>query len=351
MSKIKTKLKQFTRSQLFFPVLAFVLLMLFNLIFTKDFFRIEIMDGHLYGNLIDILNRGSSLILLTIGMTLVIATGGIDISVGAVVAISGALTTSLIAGQTTLINGLSQYVPFVSLPIAIIIGLLAAALCGAWNGFLVTKLRIQAVVATMILMTAGRGIAQLITSGNIITVTYDKYFFIGGGFLFGLPFSIFIVLTVFIIIMYFVKKTSFGMFLESVGLNSVASKFSGINADRIIWITYIISGVCAGIAGLIISSEVKSADANNAGLFIELDAILSTALGGNSMFGGKFSIPASVFGALVIQTLTTTIYALGVAPEVTMVVKALVVIVICLIKSESIRKFFTDKSSLRRKVV
>jgi ribose/xylose/arabinose/galactoside ABC-type transport system permease subunit len=134
--------------------------------------------------------------------------------------------------------------------------------------------------------------------------------------------------------MWLIKKTAFGLFLESIGSNKVSSRFTGLDVQKIMWACYAISGLCAGIAGIIVASEVKSADANNAGVFIELDAILSVVLGGNSMAGGRFSMIGSVIGALVVQTLTTTIYAIGVPPEVTMVVKALVVIVIYLIQSQ-----------------
>jgi len=203
----------------------------------------------------------------------------------------------------------------------------------------------------LILNVAGRGIAQLITNGQIPTTQYKPFAYIGG-FLphLPIPFSIFIVAVVLTGILLLVKKTPFGLFLESVGINSTGSKFAGMNAQRIIFAAYVICGLCAGIAGLITSSMIKAADSNNAGLLIEMDAILAVAIAGNSMNGGKFSILASVIGALIIQSLTTTLYAMGASPQILPVVKAIVVVIICLFQSESFRKMFQSIFSTDRRL-
>lgn len=335
-------LKKFTKHQVFWPLLALLLVMLFNLFFTPGFFNIQIKDGHLFGSVIDIINRGAPLMILSIGLTLVIATGGTDISVGSIIAITAAIIASLIGGEMVFVDGVQEYVSLVPMPIAIIIGLAVAALLGFWNGTLIGKLGIQPIIATMILMVAGRGIAQLITKAQIITIYYKPYFFFGGGYLFGLPFSIFIVAACVLLIMFFVKKTSMGLFIQSAGCNPNASKFAGVKVDKVKILVYTISGLCAGIAAVLLSSNIKCADANNLGLYVELDAILAVAIGGNVMSGGKFSIPCSVVGALIIQSLTTTIYSFGVAPEITLVVKALVVITICLFQSQEFRDMFKN---------
>ncbi|MBP2656219.1 MAG: ABC-type transporter, integral rane subunit [Firmicutes bacterium] len=329
--------KGFKDSRLFWPLAALGIVLLFNLIFTKDFFVMEIKDGHLYGVIIDIINRGAPLMLLSIGMTLVIATKGIDISVGSVIAISGAVAASLIGGKLEYVDGVQKLVTLVPMPIAILAALFVATVLGAWNGLLVARVGIQPIVATLILLVAGRGIAQLITQGQIITIYYNPFKFIGGGYLLGFPFTMFIVAVVFAATIYLVRKTALGLFIESIGINPVASRFAGINVSKYIFSVYAFSGLCAGIAGLIVCSNVSSADGNNAGLFIELDAILAVALGGNSLDGGKFSLVGSLLGALVIQSITTTIYATGVPPEITLVVKALVVILICLLQSANFR--------------
>lgn len=330
-------IKKFSKQQVFWPLVALLLVMVFNLFFTPGFFNIQIKDGHLFGSVIDIINRGAPLMILSIGLTLVIATGGTDISVGSVIAITAAIVASLIGGEMVFVEGVQEYVSLIPMPLAIIIGLVVATLLGLWNGVLIGKIGIQPIIATMILMVAGRGIAQLITKAQIITIYYKPYFFFGGGYLFGIPFSIYIVALALLVIMYFVRKTSMGLFIQSAGCNPNASRFVGIKVDKIKMLVYTISGLCAGIAAILLSSNIKCADANNLGLYVELDAILAVAIGGNPMSGGKFSIPCSVVGALIIQSLTTTIYSFGVAPEITLVVKALVVITICLFQSPQFR--------------
>jgi len=316
---------------LFWPLAVFGLLLVMNLILKPEFFSIRFQNGHLYGSLIDILNFGSPLAIVAIGMTLVIATRGIDLSVGSLVAISGAmacLTISKGADQGSI--GLVFTAVFLAL-------LLSSAL-GLWNGLLVAVTGIQPIIATLILMVAGRGIAQLITSGQIITLNSKPYNFIGAGWLMTLPFSVYLVAAVFLFAVWITRKTSLGMFIEAIGCNPKASRLAGIRSKSILISVYMFCALCAGIAGLITSSNVSSADGNNAGLWIELDAILAVVIGGTSLAGGRFSLSGTLVGALLIQTLTTTIYMLGVPPEITLVVKAFVVLAVCLIQSPSFRR-------------
>jgi simple sugar transport system permease protein len=324
-------LKKVHNNRLFWPLMALCLIVIFNIIFVNDFLKIEYKDGYLFGRIIDILNRAAPLMIMAVGMTLVIATGGTDLSVGTVAAISGAAVCVVLGGN---FNGVPNY-PFI---IAIVVALVAATIAGAWNGFLVAKLGIQPVVATLILYVAGRGIAQMITSGQIVTVYYKPFAYLGG-FLPGLPipFSIVIFAAVLVLTVIVIKKTALGLLIESIGVNSTGSKFSGINVVKIKFLVYAFCGFCAGISGLIISSMIKAADGNNAGDAYELDAILSVALGGNSTCGGRFSIGASLIGALIVQSITTTLYALGVSSQVLPLIKAIVVIIICLIQSADFR--------------
>ncbi|RIX50794.1 ABC transporter permease [Paenibacillus nanensis] len=314
------------KQKLIWPLLAIAALFLFNLIVIPEFYRMEWKDGHLYGNLIDILKNGSPLIIIAIGMTLVIAKEGIDISVGSVLAISGALAVMLLD----------------SYPLWAVIGagLTVGLLCGLWNGMLVALLGIQPMVATLILLTIGRGIAQLITGGQVLTTSDEAFQFIGKGHLLGLPFPIFIALGVFLLTYLFKTRTAFGLFLEAAGGNKTASAYAGIRPKVIFMTAYAITGVCAGIAGIIISSNVASADANNAGLWIELDAILAVVIGGTSMRGGRFYLGGTIAGTLFIQALTTSIYSLGVEPSSILLVKAIVVIIVCLIQSDVFRQSF-----------
>ena len=336
-------MRRFLRRPEIMPLIALAILLIFNLIFTPGFFSLEIKDGHLYGSLIDIIKRGTPLMFIALGMTLVIATGGTDISVGSVAAISGAVVCKLIGGEFQFAAGVEQ-VTQTPIFLAIAIALFVSLLCGLWNGFLVARLGVQAMVATMILQVAGRGIAQLITSGTIITVYYKPFFVFGSGWLFGLPFSIYVVSIVAVLFYIFTRKTSYGMYLEAAGSNRLASRFAGIKVQRVIWIAFAVCSLMAGIAGILLASDVKSADANNAGLNIELDAILACVIGGNSMKGGRFSLVGSIIGALIVQTLTTTIYMKGIPSETTLVAKAIVVILCGLIQSVNFKKMFSGMS-------
>ncbi|SDM29778.1 ABC transporter permease [Nonomuraea jiangxiensis] len=309
--------------RLLWPAVVLALLLLVN-VFTPNFFSIQVRDGHLYGTLIDILRFGAPLILVSLGMTLVIATGGIDLSVGSVVAISGALACLQISEDAGVFT-------------AVVLALGLSLLLGAWNGFLVAGIGIQPIIATLILMVAGRGLAQLITDGQIITINSPAYKVIGGGYWLTLPFGILIVIGVLAITAFLTRQLALGMLIESVGGNAEASRLAGIRARGIIIMVYAFAALCAGVAGLMISSNVSSADGNNAGLWIELDAILAVVIGGTALSGGRFSLGGTVLGALIIQTLTTTIYSIGVPPETTLLFKALVVTAVCLIQSPSFR--------------
>ena len=334
------RLRRLTRRSQFWPLAVLGLLLLFNLVSNPAFFSVTVRDGHLYGSLIDILNRAAPLMIIAMGLTLVIATHGIDISVGAVVAISGAVAAALIGGELVLHGGTGmQDVTQVPLPVVILVALGVALVFGAWNGALVSLVGMQPIIATLILLVAGRGVAQLITDGQIITIYYSPYYVIGNGFFLGVPVSLYIVAGVGAVLLYLARKTALGMFVEAIGINPVAARLAGIRARAITLACYAVCGLCAGIAGLIVSSNVKSADGNNAGLLFELDAILAVVLGGNSLAGGKFTLVGSVIGALIIQTLTTTIYSAGVAPEVNLVVKALVVFVVSILQSQVVRSW------------
>jgi len=331
------RLRGLARGRVFWPVVTLALLLAYNLATNPHFFSVTIRDGHLYGSLIDILNRASPLMIIVMGLTLVIATHGIDISVGAVVAISGAVAATLIGGQLVMSGGMQDVTRY-PLPLVVIAALAVSLLFGMWNGMLVSLVGMQPIIATLILLVAGRGVAQLITSGQIITIYYSPFYFIGNGFVAGIPFSLYIVAAVFAVVALLARRTALGLFIEAVGLNPVAARFTGVRARSITFWVYAVCGLCSGIAGLIVSSNVKSADGNNAGLLFELDAILAVVLGGTSLSGGRFTLTGSLLGALVIQTLTTTIYAAGVPPEVTLVVKALVVFVVSILQSDPVRR-------------
>jgi ribose/xylose/arabinose/galactoside ABC-type transport system permease subunit len=327
------------------PVAALIVLLVLDALLVPGFFRLEIKDGHLYGALVDILNRAAPLMLAALGMTLVIATRGIDISVGAVVALSGTVAATLIGGTMVINNGVPEYVANTPMGTALAAAIGVALVCGLWNGVLVAGIRLQPIVATLILMVAGRGLAQLITDGQIVTVYYQPYFFLGSGYLFGVPFSLYVVAALFALTLLLVKKTALGLFIQTVGINPVAARLAGLRTATLIIFVYVFCSACAGLAGLLVTSNIKSADANNAGLLLELDAILAVTLGGTSLAGGRFSLAGSMIGALIIQTLTYTIYSLGVPPEVNMVVKAIVVFIVCISQSSEFRQLIKRRGA------
>jgi simple sugar transport system permease protein len=233
--------------------------------------------------------------------------------------------------------------------VAILACLLAGALCGSVNGFLVAKLKIQPMVATLILFTAGRGIAQLISAreidgkmvpGQILYVRMESFKQIGGFFPHVIvPTPVFIAFGFVILTWFVLNRTAMGLYVKTVGINPKAGRLVGLNSTLIIFFTYVFCGLCAGLAGLISSSRIYSSDANNIGLNMELDAILAVALGGNSLGGGKFSLAGSVIGAITIQALTTSLYAMGVTADQLPVYKAIVVIVIVAIQSDEFKRW------------
>ncbi|WP_369939630.1 ABC transporter permease [Xanthomonas medicagonis] len=313
---------------LFWPLATLALLLLGNGLWNPGFLALQWRDGHLYGNLVDIGNRAAPLALVAMGMTLVIAVRGLDISVGAVVAIAATVAAWMIGG------GEHSRFPLWAVIVA---PLLVAAACGLWNGLLVVKVGMQPIIATLILMVAGRGVAQLIGDGQILTIYYPPYFYLGNGFLLGLPFALFVVAAVFVALQLLLGRTALGLFVRAIGHNPRAARVAGVKARLIAVLLYVFCAFSAGLAGLLISSNVKSADANNAGQLMELDAILAVTLGGTLLDGGRFSLAGSLIGALIIQTLTATIYALGVPAQVNMLIKALLVFAVMLLQSPQFR--------------
>lgn len=334
--------KKLTSMRLFLPIVCLIAVLLINVITTPGFFKVSMNNGVLYGYIVDVINRASELVILAVGMTLVTAaSGGQDISVGAVMAVSGAVCCQILSGGQVSVNALAS--PMI---VAMLVALLASMACGAFNGLLVSKLNIQPMIATLILFTAGRGIAQLVTNGQITYIRVDSYKVLGGYI--GkcpIPTPIFAALIVVLIVYIVLKKTALGLYIESVGINGTASRLVGLNSTMIKFLTYVICGLMAGIAGLVASSRIYSADANNIGLNLEMDAILAVALGGNVLGGGKFSLMGSVIGAYTIQALTTTLYAMNVSADQLPVYKAIVVVIIVVLQSPVFQKAMANRKA------
>jgi simple sugar transport system permease protein len=326
IQRFGTALRAASRHPLLWPALTLVLLFALDVAHRADFLAITMLDGHLFGAPIDILNRAAPLAIVSLGMTLVIATRGVDISVGTVVAIAGATAAMLLADDPTHVGR--------AVAVALGVGLVA----GAWNGLLVAFVGMQPIIATLILMVAGRGIAQLLTGGQIIPISVHSYITLGGGYLATVPCSVWIAAGATAITALLVNRTALGLFIRAIGINPVATRLVGLRASAIVFGVYVFCGLAAALAGVITSSNVRSADGNNAGLLLELDAILAVTLGGTSLLGGRFSLAGTVLGALIIQTLTYTTYSIGVPPEATLVVKAIVVLLVSIIQSATARE-------------
>jgi galactofuranose transport system permease protein len=335
--------RKITESKLFFPTAALAIILIFDLLFIPNFFRITFQQGHLYGSLIDILRNSMPVVALSIGMTLVIATGGVDLSVGAIMAIVSSVAALLINPfiTGTSLSGIQNDSNYSNSPfwLVIILPLIVAIICGLWNGMLVSFGKIQPMVATLILMISGRGIAQLITNSQKIQIFYKPFVFIGHGWLI-LPFSFFIVTALFIIAWLLSRRTSIGLFIESVGVNARSSLFSGINEKIVKLFAYVFCGFCAGVAGIIDTSNISTSDASSLGLNLELDAIIAVVIGGTLLgTGGRYSLMGSVIGGLVMQAVTTTMYAIGVSANSLLAVKGVVVILLILLYSQQAQEF------------
>ncbi|WEO74625.1 ABC transporter permease [Agrobacterium vitis] len=302
---------------------ALIAVLLLNWMVFPGFFDIAWRDGRLFGSLIDVLNRGAPVAILAIGMTAIIATRGVDLSVGAVMAVAGAVAaTCAVAGQP--------------LVVTLAAALAVALACGIWNGLLVAYLGIQPFVATLVLMVAGRGLAQLVTSGSIVTFSDPALIFVGTGSLLGFPMPVVIAVVLMLSAHIFMRRTAIGLFIEAIGTNLSAANYTGLRSRALILGVYAFGGLCAGIAGTIAAADIRGADANNAGLWLELDAILAVVIGGTSLLGGRFSIPMSVLGAVIIQAMNTGILVSGLPPEFNLIVKASVIIIILVLQSDRV---------------
>lgn len=284
------------------------------------FLHLTFSPGFASGATIDILYNGAKAMILAIGMTLVIGGGGVDLSVGSIMAVSAAIAVTLVN------RGVS---PWVAMSAAIT----ASSLCGLWNGMLVAFLRLQPFVATLVFMVAGRGLAQMITGGQIPTFQNQALEYIGLGKLLGLPFPFILVMALFAVTLLAVRKTALGLLLEAVGGNPEAARLAGVRSRTLIAFTYVASGFCAGLAGLLAAADIKGADPFHAGLNLELAAVFAVVVGGTSLTGGRFSLSGALIGALLLQTLITTMYTRDVSSDVAPLPQALVILLVCVAAS------------------
>jgi galactofuranose transport system permease protein len=256
------------------------------------------------------------------GMTLVIATGGIDLSVGAIMAIAGALAPLVFLGKLFPVDNVA-----LGVALAIPVALAAATLCGAFNGWLIARFSIQPIVATLVLFIAGRGIAQVMTNGNLQSFKVPEFQWLGLGRLFGIPAQVILMLVIVAAAAWILRRTVFGRQLLAIGGNQTAAVLSGIPVTRVKILVYAISGFLAGLAGLVVIAINSASDANRVGLLMELDAIAAVAVGGTLLSGGRASVVGTLIGALTIQLVRYTLLANGVPDAAALVVKAAIIVI------------------------
>jgi simple sugar transport system permease protein len=342
MINVKSFLQKFAASNFVIPFLGLVLIFLFNLITNPGFFRIAATVNNagntvLTGNLVSILDNASELVILALGMTLVTAaSGGQDISVGAGIAIAGSVMLRVLCG-----NQVAPELMQAPIIVAFLAGCVVAMIFGAFNGTLVSVFKIQPMVATLILYTAGRYIAYWINGGKlpIVSEPQFKYF---GSFFPGVPIPapVFIAVACIIVMALALRFTNLGLYTQAVGINEKSARLNGLDPVFIRFLAYVIMGLCVAVAAFIKVSRNATINHTTIAADIEMDAILAVAIGGNALGGGKFSVAGSVIGAYTIQALMTTLYASGVSSDSLKAFKAVVIIVIVVISSPVVKDIF-----------
>lgn len=294
-------------------LIALALLIIFNFAFTRNFASMQTLNVNL--------TQVCTIVIVAVGMTLVIGTGGIDLSVGSLMAISGALAPMIFLGKIVPIDNIT-----LAVAAAMIVAVIVAGLFGLFNGWLIARFKIQPIVATLVLFIAGRGIAQVMTNGNLQTFRVPQFQFIGLGRIFGIPVQVVLMMIIVIIAAWVLKRTVFGRQIIAIGGNERAAELSGIAVSKVKLIVYAVSGLCAGIAGLVVIAINSSSDANLVGLGMELDAIAAVAVGGTLLSGGKATIIGTLLGAMTIQLVRYTLLSNGVPDAAALVVKAGIIV-------------------------
>ncbi|QFP77939.1 ABC transporter permease [Deinococcus sp. AJ005] len=294
-------------------ILILLALLIFNALFTPYFLSVQTLNVNL--------TQVATIIIVAMGMTLVIATGGVDLSVGSLMAISGVLAPLIF------LNAAFANTQWLGITLAFIVPVLVAGAFGILNGLFVTRLKLQPIVATLVLYIAGRGIAQVITNGQLQSFTVPGFSYIGLGRPFGIPFQVILMLVIVALTYWAVRRTVFGRSVLAVGGNETAAGLSGIPVARVKVAVYAITGLLSGIAGLIVIAINSSSDANQVGQGMELDAIAAVAVGGTLLSGGRAQVLGTLFGALIIQLIRFTLLAKGVPDAAALVVKAAIIII------------------------
>ena len=298
-------------------LIALIVLIAVVSVLNEYFFTVD--------NILNILRQTSVIAILAAGMTLVILTAGIDLSVGSILALCGAFAASMISLEIPVL-------------IAIPVSLIGGAVLGSVTGMIISKGKVQAFIATLVMMTLLRGVTMVYTDGRPISTGFtdiaDNFAWFGTGYMFGIPVPVWLMIFVFAGIWYLLNHTRFGRYVYALGGNESATKLSGINVDRIKIGVYSICGLLSALAGIIITSRLSSAQPT-AGMGYELDAIAAVVVGGTSLAGGRGYIMGTLIGALIIGVLNNALNLLDVSSYFQMIVKAAVILLAVLVDNKN----------------
>jgi ribose/xylose/arabinose/galactoside ABC-type transport system permease subunit len=318
-------------------IVALLLLLVVNLTKNPAYLSVSVnaATGNLSGNVIDILRASAPIMMIAVGMTLVIATRGIDLSVGSVMAVAGAVSMEFMQNTGTGSFGTAA--------VAVLFALGISALLGTLNGILVSVVGLQPFITTLVMMLAGRGLAKVITSGQNTSASNESFRWIANGTILGFPVVFVLAAAIVAILAFMVRRTALGLMIEAIGINPKAARMAGIRPVGILISVYIVSAVLAGIAGIFSTASVMTVEVAKTGMTAEMDAILAVVIGGTSLAGGKFSLTGSIIGALLIATLDKTIVYMSIPSSATPAFKAVVIVIICLLQSPRVRAMFSRR--------
>jgi simple sugar transport system permease protein len=325
---LSPRIRALASKRAIWPTLALLLIFTIDGFISPGFFTVRIVEGRLFGSLVDVFYRAMPTATVAIGMAIVIGTKGIDLSVGSVIAICGAVIAWRIHSGDPHI-------------VILLLALGTGVLCGIWNGFLVAILDIQPIIATLILMVSGRGIGLMINllyGGTNPSFTSPLLQGLSVGHIGLIPTRLILGAVIFVALWLLIRGTALGLFIEAVGGNAQAAALAGVDARLVKYAAYLISGFCAAWAGVVLTADTHTSDPVSEGLYMELDAILAVVIGGGSLAGGRVYLGTTIIGALVIQALTTSILTSGLPPEYNLMVKALVVLAVLLLQSNEARQ-------------
>lgn len=274
-------------------------------------------------NLFNVLRQVSVNLCISVGMTMIILTGGIDLSVGSILALSGAVAAGLMKNGISL-QGADTFIGFTFLGCALA-ALLVGGVLGFFNGLMITRFKVPPFVATLAMLTIGRGLTMLYTNGYPITGLGDEFAYLGTGWFLGVPMPVWVALVIILVCIFFIRKSKTGRYIYAIGGNEKATLLSGINVNKVKIAVYTLTGILCAVAGLLVTARLDSAQPN-AGSGYELDSIAAVVIGGTSLSGGKGTIVGTVIGALIIGVLNNGLVLLNVSPFWQQVIKGLVIL-------------------------